>query len=178
MQKIILKIDSPDFNLKDYPEIECFAAMSELDVTQIFSEMQKNDKILLSYGENPVEHCKKYGTDGVILDLSQSEHIKKDFDTAQRELKKNKIFGIVARSRRHETMIAAECEPDFLVFKVWEKLSEKQKDLFAWYNEFFLIQSAADLVGEDVGEELVDTDLLLLDEKKYKILVARKKILR
>ena len=177
MQKIILKIDRSDFDLSDYPEIECFAASGEIDVTRLLPEIQKKDKILLSYGENSVEHCKKYGTDGAILDLSQSEHIKKDFDAAQRELKKNKIFGIVVRSRRHETMIAAECEPDFLVFRVWEELSEKQKELFAWYNEFFLIQSAADLAGEDVGDNLADTDILLIDEKKYKILVARKKIL-
>jgi len=177
MQKIILKITSENFILQDYSNIECFALCSNLSeafLKKTVDELQKNEKIALIYGENSADLCKLFGADGAILDLSFSEHIKKDFDSAKAKAGKNKILGIIARNRRHETMIAAECEPDFIIFKVWETLSEKQIELLDWYQEFFLIQSAADMCGEDICKDDINSDILILDEKKYKILVATK----
>jgi len=177
MQKIILKVTDENFNLDNYADIECFALSSNLAESflhKTIEKMQKNGKISLIYGENSDILCKKLLADGAIIDLSASEHIKKDFDSAKANAGKNKIFGIITRSRRHEAMIAAECEPDFIIFKVWEDLSEKQTELFDWYQEFFLIQNAADMCGEDVCKDIINTDILIADEKKYKILVATK----
>ena len=178
MQKIILKVTEESFKMPDYQDIECFALNADLPakfLEETIAVLQKNEKIALIYGENCADLCKKYNADGAIFDLSMSERIKKDFEGAKEVAGKNKIFGIVTRNRRHETMIAAECEPDFIVFKVWEDLGEKQTELFDWYQEFFLIQSAADMCGTEFCKGTINTDIILLDEKKYKILVATKK---
>ena len=178
MQKIILKIERGDFETKDFSNIECFALDSSVVPAEgIIADVQKNNKIVLSYGPNCAEHCKKYKTDGLILDLSASEHIKKDIDFARKIAGNGAIIGTIVRSRRHETMIAAECEPDFIIFKVWEELSEKQKELFDWYQEFFLLQDAVEMCAEEPCSGDINADILLIDEKKYKILVAMKKIL-
>lgn len=177
MQKIILKITDENFNIKDYESIECFALTDTLAseaLQRIVSQIKNANKIALIYGENSAAICKSLEADGAIFDLSASEHIKKDFDSAKATAGKNKIFGIITRNRRHETMISAECEPDFIIFKVWENLSEKQIELFDWYQEFFLIQSAADMCGDDICQGNINTDILISDEKKYKILVATK----
>lgn len=177
MQKIILKITDKNFKTQNYPEIECFALSSSLGnefLQTTVSDIQKTNKISLIYGEKSAEICKASGADGAIIDLSASEHIKKDFDYAKNTAGKNKIFGVISRSRRHETMICAECEPEFIIFKVWEELSEKQIELFDWYQEFFLIQNAAEMCGDDLCKDKINTDILLVDEKKYKILVATK----
>lgn len=177
MQKIILKITDENFKLENYKTIECFALDANIATSflqKTISDLKNSDKIALICGENSAAVCKSLDADGAIVDLSASEHIKKDFEIAKKDAGKNKILGIITRNRRHETMIAAECEPDFIIFKVWEELSEKQIALFDWYQEFFLLQSAADMCGDTICQGDINTDILILDEKKYKILVATK----
>ena len=172
-----MKIENKDFDAEKYPEIECYAFASNIVSADMTAQIKKSDKLALIYGDGAATVCKKVSADGVIVDLSASEHIKKDFTAVQKEAGADKLFGIVCRSRRHEAMIASECEPNFVIFKVWEELSDKQRELFDWYQEFFLLQSAAEMCGEKPCQEKINTDILLVDEEKYKILVAMKKIL-
>lgn len=175
MQKIIIQINNSDFNICEYEDIECFVLGQNLSTEQkrdLASALQKKEKIVLSEGKNATEECKLLKTDGIILDLSDSEHIKKDFDAAKKIVGNQAVIGTIVRCRRHEAMIAAECEPDFVAFKVWEDISEKQAEVFDWYQEFFLIQSAAVLCSEELCKQKINTDILIINEKKYKILVA------
>ena len=180
MQNIILKIENEDFEVDKYTNIECFAfgCQHSFDfLVKAIADIKKRNKIALIYGENSAKLCRQLDADGAIIDLSSSEHIKKDFEEAKKDAGKYKTFGVICRSRRHETMLIAECEPDFIIFKVGNELTEKQKELFDWYQEFFLIQDAANLVGEDLCKEHLNVDILMINEKKYKILVAMKRIL-
>ena len=72
------------------------------------------------------------GADGVILDLG-AEGLK-------------------------EKMAA---EPDFVVFKVWKEGFESVRELTDWYNDFFLIQSAAWIMEDGVPTEELRTDFVI-----------------
>ena len=99
--------------------------------------------------------------------------IRKDFEQETATLK-NKFSGIICRNRRHEAMLASECEPDFLVFRAWADGQEKVRELTAWYSEMFLIQSALLPMEENLDFETFQTDFVILDDTKYKIFVAKK----
>lgn len=170
MQKFIITITKTDFSLLALPCAECFilpAALPEEFVCEFASKAQAENKIVLA---QTAELCLRHDLDGVLLDLSKSANIAADFKKETTGLK-NKFTGIICRNRRHEAMLASECEPDFVAFKVWTDGQEKIRDLTDWYNEFFLIQSA--LIPQDEVDFLkFKTDFVVLDDTKYKIFVA------
>jgi len=175
MQKIIIRTENPDFNSAQYPDVECIVLAQTLSPEakkKLTEELEQQQKIVLSEGFDAAKEYKLLKTDGIILDLSNSEHIKKDFNEAKKIVGGRAFIGTIVRCRRHEAMIAAECEPDFIAFKVWDDLSEKQTEIFDWYQEFFLIQSAAVLCSDEICRKKINTDILIVDEKNYKILVA------
>ena len=163
MQKIIRIDEKVDFDLKA-KQADCFVLATELaqDFCLYFSKKaQEFDKIVLFYGENAVKCCINFGAEGVVLDLGADELQEKMADL-RKELGKEKYIGLFTRNRKHESMIVSEAEPDFVVFKVWKDGFDKVKELTDWYNDFFLIQSAAWLMDEDVDVESLRTDFVIM----------------
>ena len=162
MQKIIFKITTENLSFIDDSHIECFILDEDLPSHfkhDFASKAKQFKKLTLGLCLSDVL---AYNLDGIILDLSKSEHIKADFAKYTKDLK-NKFIGIICRNRRHEAMIASECEPDFIVFRAWADGIEKIKGLTSWYNEMFLIQSAL-LPMDNIDYQSFKTDFVILTD--------------
>lgn len=171
MQKFIIRITKPDFVLLTHTGLECFILAADLPedfINDFTGRARAENKITLA---ETAEDCRRFNTDGVLLDLSKSEDIAADFKKETAGLK-NKFTGIICRNRRHEAMLASECEPDFVAFRVWHDGKQKIRDLTDWYNEFFLIQSALVPQDDNLDFSGFKTDFVILDDTKYKIFVA------
>lgn len=71
-------------------------------------------------------------------------------------------------------MVISEFEPDFLIFQGWNDGIDQVRELVAWYNELFLIQSAVLCREENVGFQSFDCDIVILSDREYTIFVAKK----
>jgi len=165
MQKFIVQIEEENFVSPEDKNLECFLLSSDLSApfkADFALKAQKNGKIVLGFS---ADDCLSYGLDGVLIDLSSAQNIKKDYQAATKNLK-NKIVGAICRNRRHEAMLVSECEPDFVAFRAWADGAEKVKDLTAWYEEMFLIQSAL-LPVDEVDYCAFKTDFVILSDRKY-----------
>ena len=166
MQKIIRIDEKIDFDLSK-TQTECFALATGLDrdfCVDFIAQAERADRLILLYGENAADLCKDYGADGVIVDL-ETEDIEEQMSLLRKKLGKGKYIGLFTRNRKHESMIVSETEPDFIVFRVWKDGFDKVKELTDWYNEFFLIQSAAWLMDEDVDISALNTDFVIITGK-------------
>ncbi|HCU58799.1 MAG TPA: hypothetical protein DIC64_02330 [Alphaproteobacteria bacterium] len=162
MQKIIFKITKENSSLAADSRFECFILSEDLPShfkQEFASSAKQSGKLVLGLSLSDVL---AYHLDGIVLDLSKSEHIKKDFREQTKDLK-NKFIGVICRNRRHEAMIVSECEPDFLIFRAWQDGIENIKELTSWYNEMFLIQSAL-YPQEDIDYQSFETDFVILDK--------------
>jgi len=163
MQKIIYRIDTVIPDLLEKNDAECYvlnAGLAESYCRQIITKAMAMDKLILFYGENAVDACLRYGADGVIADLG-AENLKEQMENLRHKLGKGKYIGLFTRNRKHESMLVSEVEPDFVIFKVWKDGFENVKNLTDWYQEFFLIQSAAWLMDDDIEQELLKTDFII-----------------
>lgn len=163
MQKIIYRIDTPVADLFDKSDAECYILNDSLDESycrQVIDKAAVSDKIILFYGENAVDVCKKYGADGVVVDLG-AEKLKEQTENLRKTLGKGKFIGLITRNRKHESMLVSEVEPDFVIFKVWKDGFENVKNLTDWYQEFFLIQSAAWLMEDGIDDKMLKTDFII-----------------
>ena len=174
MQKFIITITEENDELIQDSAIECYLLTSSLS-KKFMSDFAKKaaQKLVLVQGENAPALSKELGLDGFVLDVSHSEKIKAEFEKAKKEAGRDKVSGLIVRNRRHEAMIASECEPDFIIFQAWKEGLEHTQELVSWYSELFLIQSAI-LCEEDVDFEKINADIVILNDKSYKIFVAKK----
>ena len=161
MQKII-RVDEPNEAFLKAMSAECYVINAGLnaDFCKRFIE-EAQDKVVLFYGDNAVEVCKQFGADGVVIDLG-AEDLKAQMADLRKTLGKGKYIGLITRNRRHESMIVSEVEPDFVVFRVWKDGFDKVKELTDWYQEFFLIQSVAWVMEDDVPIEALNTDFVIV----------------
>ena len=165
MQKFILHITTQNFDFIKDNRFECFILAHDLslDFKQKFVQKVKEaGKTVL--GES-AQDCLTYALDGVLIDLTKSDHIAQDYTSATQGLK-GKFIGVISRNRRHEAMLISECEPDFIVFKVWTDGKEKLQDLTAWYAELFLIQSAI-MPMESLDYRQFTSDFVILDDSTF-----------
>ena len=163
MQKIIYRIDAVIPDLLDKSDAECYILNDSLDESycrQVIDKAAVSDKIILFYGEKAVDVCKKYGADGVVVDLG-AEKLKEQTENLRKTLGKGKFIGLITRNRKHESMLVSEVEPDFVIFKVWKDGFENVKNLTDWYQEFFLIQSAAWLMEDGIDDKMLKTDFII-----------------
>jgi hypothetical protein len=175
MPKFIIHIDKavPNTFIEDV-KVECFLLSSNLpqDYMESVSKLISNQrKLLLFEGDNAVGLCKKFGADGVVKDLTNSNNLKKDILSLRKELG-SCVLGIVSRNRRHEAMIVSENEPDFIIFKVWAQGKEQTIALSKWYSELFLIPQAISLEDDDANFNDYNADMVIITPKRFKILVA------
>lgn len=174
MQNLIVKITQQNDSLLDKTDIGCFILEDNTNTefaTAFIRQAHTKNKLVLICGENALITCKNLSADGIIADTSKETNPKKIIKELQKK-STGLILGIITRNRRHEAMIVSECEPDFVIFKVWQNGLDENAELLNWYNELFLIQSAA-LVEDEVDLNKIKADFLILDEKKYKIYVAK-----
>jgi len=66
---------------------------------------------------------------------------------------------------------------DFIIFQAWRDGLEKIRELVQWYYELFLIQSAVFCREEGVDFRSLAADIVILNDRFYKILVAKKQSL-
>lgn len=172
MQKFIISVTEENLSLIKDPALECFILNEKLSaefIDRFAAQAKEQSKLVL--GQNK-EMCLKHNLDGVVLDLSKSEDIAKDYGKETQNLK-GRIIGAICRGRRHEAMITSECEPDFVIFRAWADGAQKIIDLTNWYNEFFLIQSALLLEDDNLDFLPFKTDFVILNDIKYKNSVAK-----
>lgn len=164
MQKIIVRVDTENQALlEEKLTAQCYVLATALDgeyCRKFAARTAYAEKLLLFYGEDAVFRAREYGADGVVLDLGV-EGLKEKMAAVRRALGKNSVVGLFTRNRRHESMIVSEAEPDFVVFRVWKDGFDKVKELTDWYNDFFLIQSAAWVMEEGVPAEELRTDFVI-----------------
>ena len=161
MQKII-RIDEADEALLKDMSADCYVLNTAIkdDFCQQFITAAET-KVVLFYGDKALEKCKSFGADGIIIDLGD-EDLKEKMTALRKELGKDKYIGLITRSRRHESMLVSEVEPDFVVFKVYKDGFDKLKELTDWYEEFFLIQSAAWIMEDGVPVDELKTDFVIV----------------
>jgi len=177
MQKFIIRVTTEDMSVIDAAGAECFLLDSSADreFNRRFAEQAKQEgKLVLSAGEKAPELCKELGLDGVVADLSRIDKPKAEFQFLRRFLGNDAVIGAVTRNRRHEAMVISEFEPDFLIFQAWNDGIEQVRELVAWYNELFLIQSAVICREENVDFRSFDCDIVILSDREYTIFVAKK----
>lgn len=144
MQNLIINITQENFKPLENDAFGCFILsqnLSESFKKDFIEQAHKKDNLCLLSGDSAVEEYAKINADGVVFDLSKEEKPQKILKDFQQKNPKA-LVGAISRNRRHEAMLISECEPDFIIFKVWAEGLEKSKGLLEWYNEFFLIQSA------------------------------------
>ena len=174
MQKFIITITEENDELIQDSAIECYLLTSSLSkkfMSDFAKKAAQAQKLVLV--QNAPALSKELGLDGFVLDVSHSEKIKAEFEKAKKAAGSDKVSGLIVRNRRHEAMIASECEPDFIIFQAWKEGLEHTQELVSWYSELFLIQSAI-LCEEDVDFEKINADIVILNDKSYKIFVAKK----
>ncbi len=171
MQKFIVNITNKDKTLIQDANLECFiidSSLPETEIKELVNEIKDHHKLFLMMGENVYDACKKYDADGVLVDLSKSEHCAKDVNFARKQIG-DRALGVISRNRRHESMLISECEPDFVAFKVWNQGLEQTAELVSWYNEMFLIQSAVVLQESITDNKRFDCDIVIGSAEDYKI---------
>ena len=177
MQKFIIRVTEENTSLIGDSAAECFLLDSAMDKEfnrRFAAEANQAGKLVLSGGEQGAELCKELELDGVIADMSKNEKPKAEFQFLRNFLGKNAVIGAITRNRRHEAMVISEFEPDFLIFQGWNDGIDQVRELVAWYNELFLIQSAVLCREENVGFQSFDCDIVILSDREYTIFVAKK----
>lgn len=163
MQKNIVRVDVADDGILENLTAECYVLNTALEEAFCRAFIEKagvEERIVLFYGDNAVAVAKRFGADGVILDLG-AEGLKEKIATVRKELGKGGIVGLFTRNRRHESMLVSEAEPDFVIFKVWKDGFEQVKELTDWYADFFLLQAAAWVMEEGVNAAELRTDFVI-----------------
>ena len=163
MQKNIIRVDEENDKVLENMNEECYvlnAALGEEFCRKFVAKAAQSERIVLFYGEGAVETAKRFGADGVVLDLG-AEEVKDKLLAVRKMLGKGSIVGLFTHNRRHESMLVSEAVPDFVIFKVWKDGFESVKELTDWYVDFFLIQSAAWVMEEGVPFQELRTDFVI-----------------
>lgn len=178
MQKFILYINEESDKYLQEEDISCYlleSTLSEKFIRDFINKAGKLEKIVLLIGGLAVKKQKEFQADGIVIDLSKSANVASDYKKIVQGSPKDIIIGVISRTRRHEAMLISECEPDFLIFNVWKDGDEHAREIISWYNELFLIQSALFCREEGIEIEKYQTDIAIINEKMYKILIAKKR---
>ena len=168
MHKFIVSLTNEDIALIENPKLECFIVSAEDNhAKKLIEAAKKHDKLILVKGEAACEICNRFDADGVLIDLSKSENCTKEAKYARKQIG-NKVLGVISRNRRHEAMLISECEPEFVAFKAWQQGIEQTRELVAWYNEMFLIQSSVILEETISDPQNFKCDILIISATEYK----------
>ena len=169
MQNLIINITQENFDLLQHKDFACFLlsdSLSETFLAEFINQTKAKEKLCLIYGKKAPEIYEKYLPDGVVFDLSHEEKpqkILKEFKTKNPKA----LIGAISRNRRHETMLISECEPEFIIFRLWNDGIDKSLELLEWYGEFFLIQYAV-WPQEPFDFSKVSADFIIISDDEAK----------
>ena len=169
MPQIILTLNNTDEIIID-DKISCYLISDGFSAEKI-KAVVATEKMVLVEGEKALDVCKKYNLDGVVKEIDVTKPVKIQLKKLREELKR-KTLGVIIPARRHEAMLAGEVEPEFIAFR--SNNTEKDADVIAWYNEFFLIPLAWVYETEGDVNKINGVDFAIVDSKKLKILVDKK----
>lgn len=165
MQNFIIRITQENDALIANQSIGCF--ILEETLTPAFAaafvlKAHQAEKLVLCAGDKAAENYRQYQADGFVVDTVKEVAPQKILKPYREKFPKA-IIGAVCRNRRHEAMLVSECEPDFVIFKFWQDGLETNRELLAWYNELFLIQSAAQ-IEEKIDWRSLSADFLIVSD--------------
>lgn len=176
MPKFIIKVSTSATQIPSSDDICCFVlpvSWSEADLSAFASA----DKMVLLEGDGAPALCKKLNFDGVLLNVSPDQPVKKQVLPVREAIGKKKVLGTVIVPSRHQAMLVSETEPEFVAFRFDEAQRDSALDVIRWYNELFLIQSAVDFSTQLQEFAAFDTDFVIISAQDYNILVAKNKSL-
>jgi len=170
MQNLIIRITQENTKLITEDKIGCFILADNLSadfMTWFTEEAHKHNKLVLTSGDNAVETYQNCKADGLVIDSSKDEKPQKLVKQIQAQAKKA-ILGVITRNRRHEAMLVSECEPDFVIFRLWKDGLAENRELIEWYSELFLIQCAAQ-PEEPCDYTDLPVDFIISDDTYYRV---------
>ena len=168
MQNFIVRITQENDRLIYGERIGCFILSAKVGADfagNFVRKAHEAGKLVLTEGENAAENYRLYQADGLIADVSKEATPQKILKQIMAQVK-GAVIGVICRNRRHEAMLVSECEPDFVIFKVWCDGLETNRELLKWYSDLFLIQCAAQ-VEEDLDYKGLPADFIILDDSYF-----------
>lgn len=167
MPNIILKINSTTDKIHTSEDICCYLINSGLP-SSFIKDLAGCGKMLLLIGDNAAQKCKEYDADGIVVEIDPTQPLKVQVNKPREMIGPKKVCGVIVPAHRHEAMLAAETEPDFVAFKFAPEETAKAAEIIAWYNDLFLIQSAADLSSGLQNIADIDIDFMIINSQDYK----------
>ena len=165
MQNFIIRITQENANIAKDKKFQCYILPDSLNtefVDNFTATAKQCGKLLLAQGATAIEFYKKHNLDGFIIDTVKDTKPQKTLKNIRQQAP-NAIIGVISRNRRHEAMLVSECEPDFIIFNVWQDGLEHNRELLEWYSELFLIQSAVQCEN-GVDFTTLPADLVIIDD--------------
>lgn len=166
MPEIILKINHAEDKIYQSDNICCYIADANLPQS-VVDNIIKTGKMFLLFGAKNAEQVKSMQAAGAVVSLDSSQPIKKQLRPLRENLGAKKVLGAIIEPSRHEAMLASEVEPEFVAFRITAQNQDKARDIIAWYNDLFLIQSAADFSGGVLDISDLDVDFVIINSHDY-----------
>ena len=160
MPQIILKINSSADKIYDSDKICCYLINPDVPLDKIAEATAIGKPVLMFNTTNAI-------ADGCVVDVDSSLPIKTQIRPIREKIGNKKILGTIIEPSRHEAMLASETEPEFVAFRVTRENLIAAHDVIDWYNELFLIQSAADLSIESVDAKELNVDFVIINSQDY-----------
>ncbi len=167
MPKIILKINQASDTVYDDENICCYLVDTAAG-EEFVSKFDARGKLFLLCGSHAPEWCMAHKADGVVTEPDLKQPLKIQINKVRGLIGTKKVLGVIICPRRHEAMLASETEPEFVAFRFSEAESAKAREIIAWYNELFLIQSALDMETILPDAATYDTDFIIINSRDYK----------
>ena len=167
MPDIILKINDIDDVIYEADGICCYVGETSLP-DAVFEKLKATGKMVLASGGQAVEKALALKLDGIVIKTDSAKPLKAQIRPQRDRMGAKKALGVIVAPSRHEAMLAAETEPEFVAFACAPENLEKVRETVDWYNEFFLIQSALAPEGKIAADKLPAADFVILNSAEYK----------
>ncbi len=160
MPDIILKINTAEDKIHHSDKICCYFVASPLPEA-VQNELSATGRMILCAPGIDMP------SDGLIAEVDSSKPVKVQLRPLREKLGTKKALGAVINPTRHEAMLASETEPEFVAFRLTAENMSHAVDVIKWYNELFLIQSAADLSAGLQDVSGLDLDFVIINSRDY-----------
>lgn len=163
MPQIILSLNTPEDKIYSSDQISCYLLADTLP-DAAFQQAVASGKMVLSIGEKALDLCRQFDLDGVVKEVDPQLPVKIQLKPLREALKK-KTLGAIIPARRHEAMLAAEVEPEFIAFRSADLAGVAE--LTAWYNDLFLMPLAFVASDNPTKAMALDVDFVIINAKDF-----------
>lgn len=160
MPQIILKINSSIDEIYTSDNICSYLVGPEVPLDKLVEVSATGKPVLMLDATNTM-------ADGSVVSIDSSLPIKAQIRPVREKIGTKKILGAIIEPSRHEAMLASEVEPEFVAFRITRDNIIKAYDVINWYNDLFLIQSAADISSEKVDIKDLTVDFVIINSQDY-----------